>query len=866
MEQNELCAEWRSTSERVFFGILVVSISSIFVNIYDAVSDVLGAMQSIMSYASYAMGDDVDFSDSIYSKIGIGAKVVLIVGYVLYFIGLTSFAQIQRTEKTSGYVYKARTALILLIISSVFGFMGSVPLIGFVFKFVKWLLLVIGYIVMRDAYAGLMQSDDFDEAARRGARNVKYAAVCELRLLFLPIMLILIFFIIFVLFSSSISFTGVDSMSLQHMFASAQGFFYIICFISIIAMGFALVWGICAFVWPIMGWYRIMCGGPADITTSIEENSNDELENVSSEETYVSNAETIDGTSELSEEVEEQQEPAVVYDFELEDEDEKKKKWYIGGASAAILIAVVVCFFAFGGSSKNNPLGVQKPKWEKFVKVNESNVKLYKEADVSSAYIQFAVEDCECDMPDERYVWSDDKAPRGYKVNDYDVEMNTVYPVLDESDGWYRVHFGVGEIQEAYIQKTSCEEVKPEPITKKIIEKVYGNDKGACKFVEKGEFANLFILREPFSFGVEENVSMGVLIDGCIVMPAECLCFPQESDSADVSIFNVSNSLEYKLWHLNCPQNYWEETQDAEFPTAFNVNNLTESDIQKMVMALRPQGSTSSTVYYYFPTVADDRFIEFQYSFSPAVASEVEEDKAVTKYEVKNDMLMAEINGEMVNTEVDGEMGIDLLGTFDLDGDGSMECAVWVNSGGNIVNPAKVITYDVENDKFVEAGDLEYTEAPTVEDKDGKTVLLQRAGLRWILYAMEDHKLKRVEDEVKMVGSVRNTIEVDNIYGEDEQGDVKITQDFDGDGNDDELTFSRDLSHAGGYGQWMGLNTVVLADGTSHDLGLMASKFNILNQTTNGMPDIIADNYLYRWDGSGYESYVWDGNNIVKGQ
>lgn len=568
---------------------------------------------------------------------------------------------------------------------------------------------------------------------------------------------------------------------------------------------------------------------------------------------------------ESSEPVEEQQEPTVVYDFELEDEDEKKKKWYIGGA-AAIVIAAIACFFAFSGSSKNNPLGVQKPKWEKFVKVNESNVKLYKEADVSSAYIQFAVENCECDMPDERYVWSDDKAPRGYNVNDYDVEINTVYPVLDESDGWYRVHFGVGEIQEAYIQKTSCEEVKPEPITKKIIDKVYGNDKGAYKFVEKGEFANLFILREPFGFGVEENVSMGVLIDGCIVMPAECLCFPQESDSADVSIFNASNSSEYKLWHLNCPQNYWEETSDAEFPTAFNVNNLTESDIQKMVMALRPQGSKSSTVYYYFPTVATDRFIEFEYSFSPAAASEVEEDKAVTKYEVKNDMLMAEINGEMVNTEVDGEMGIDLFGTFDLDGDGSMECAVWVNSGGNIVNPAKVITYDVENDKFVEAGDLEYTEAPTVEDKDGKTVLLQRAGLRWILYALEDHKLKRVEDEVKMVGSVRNTIEVENIYGEDEQGDVKITQDFDGDGNDDELTFSRDLSHAGGYGQWMGLNTVVLADGTSHDLGLMAAKFNILNQTTNGMPDIIADNYLYRWDGSGYESYVWDGNNIVKGQ
>lgn len=569
-------------------------------------------------------------------------------------------------------------------------------------------------------------------------------------------------------------------------------------------------------------------------------------------------------SSELTEEVEEQQEPTVVYDFELEDEDEKKKKWYIGGAAAAIVIAAIACFFAFSGNNKNNPLGVQKPKWEKFVKVNESNVKLYKEADVSSPNLKERFDDC---MPEDRLFWDGDKrVSRGCDVEDHYIETNTVFPVLDESDEWYKIYIGTNEISEAYLQKKNCEEVKPEPITKKIIDKIHGNNSKTCRLVEKGEFANLYVQLEPMDYNNIDILCLGVLTEGCIVMPIESVCYPKMTDTTDVAIYNSSESVEYKDWQLICPETYWEDTPGETYPKAFNVNNLTEGDIQKMVMALRPQGSTFSTVYYYFPSVATDRFIDFQYSFSPVVASEVEEDKAVTKYEVKNDMLMAEINGEMVNTEVDGEMGIDLLGTFDLDGDGSMECAVWVNSGGNIVNPAKVITYDVENDKFVEAGDLEYTEAPTVEDKDGKTVLLQRAGLRWILYALEDHKLKRVEDEVKMVGSVRNTIEVENIYGEDEQGDVKITQDFDGDGNDDELTFSRDLSHAGGYGQWMGLNTVVLADGTSHDLGLMAAKFNILNETTNGMPDIIADNYLYRWDGSGYESYVWDGANIVKGQ
>lgn len=550
--------------------------------------------------------------------------------------------------------------------------------------------------------------------------------------------------------------------------------------------------------------------------------------------------------------------------MQFDEPDKTKRNVFI--ALLVLVVVGAVAWFAFSnGNSKNNPLGVQKPKWEKFVVVDMDGYKFYKEADTSSPNMQVAVEKNAKYAPDVIRLWRGEKAPRKYEVDDCYNVKDEVYPVIDESAGWYKVYIGPGEISEAYIQSSCCREVKPEPITKEIIEKVKTDEGYTHKFVEKGEFANLYIESGRNNEDDSEYVNVGELTEGCIVVPLSCSFAPYKNDVADVDMNNVSETPDSKSWQLTCPESYWKTSPDYE-SGMFDVTQLKDTDIRKIVMAVRPSGNTDSKVWYYFPTVADDRFIEFEYSFSPAAASEVEEDKAVTKYEVKNDMLMAEINGEMVNTEVDGEMGIDLLGTFDLDGDGSMECAVWVNSGGNIVNPAKVITYDVENDKFVEAGDLEYTEAPTVEDKDGKTVLLQRAGLRWILYAMEDHKLKRVEDEVKMVGSVRNTIEVDNIYGEDEQGDVKITQDFDGDGNDDELTFSRDLSHAGGYGQWMGLNTVVLADGTSHDLGLMAAKFNILNQTTNGMPDIIADNYLYRWDGSGYESYVWDGNNIVKGQ
>lgn len=537
--------------------------------------------------------------------------------------------------------------------------------------------------------------------------------------------------------------------------------------------------------------------------------------------------------------------------------------YIIGGVVAAVLLAVGGWWFYSHHNGNNNPLGVEKPKWEQFVKVNAVDVMLFKEADTNSPNLKLAVERLDGCMPGEKMLWEGEKVPRGYDANNYPVENNAVFPVLDESDEWYRVYIGTGEIREAYLQKKYCEEVKPEPITKDIIDKVISHDYQTHKLVEKGEFANLYLERYMDEMGDGETVSVGVLTDGCIVMPNVCHFYPVKKDSTETDMRNTSESLEYNIWQFDAPEKYWKPASE-NIEEMFDVNLLEDGDIQKIVMAVRPSGNTDTKVCYYFPTVATDRFVEFEYSFSPAVASEVEEDKAVAKYEIQNNKLMAEINGEMIDTGIDGEFGIDLMLTSDLDDDGSMECVIQVGTGGNIVESPFVLTYDLDEEKFVKAGDLEFADTPTIEEKDGKTLLLQRAGLRWIRYGMEDHKLKRVEDEVKMVGSVRNTIEMDNIYGEDEEGEVKVKQDFDGDGNDDEFTFSRGMSHAAGYGAWMGMNTVVLSDGTSYDLGLAAAKFKILNETTNGMPDIIGDDYLYRWNGSSYDSYGWDGTNLVK--
>ena len=565
-----------------------------------------------------------------------------------------------------------------------------------------------------------------------------------------------------------------------------------------------------------------------------------------------------------------EKQPETMEYIEQEPVDDNRKKWYyIGGAVAAVLIAVS-CFFAFSGGSGNgnNPLGVQKPKWEKFIKVNTSDVKLYKEADVSSSYVQLAIERLDGCMPNECLVWSGDKAPRGYDVSDYNVEANTVFPVLDESDEWYRVHIGIGTNREAYIQKIHCEEVKPEPITKEVIAKVYGSDNGAYKFVDKGEFANLLILREAGDVVNAESVMLGVLTDGCIVAPNECLCFPQMKDTTGVAIRNVSDTPDNKFWHLTCPDSYWNDMQDEECPKALDANKLTDSDIQKIVLAMRPQGNTASKVYYYFPTVAPDRFIEFQYSFSPAAAVVEEGQAVVTDFHIVEDMkLIATVDGE--DREVKLECGfIKLYGVKDLDGDGSMEavvCEYMSRENGEPVHCPFVVYYDAEIDQFKQTDCMEFIPAPTFEGADGGIIMVQHEGLKTIRYAFEDKKLVVKKSEFKNCGSESDNVTIDDLFSNSEDGEKTLSIDFiaNGERSYATLTFSYET---GGYyhGFKMTLKKFVLANGEVIEPDITAGTFKFLKEYTNGMPDIIGDNYLYRWSGNYYDSYGWDGNNFVR--
>lgn len=279
--QEQLYSDWRSSAAKVFWGIVLTSIFAIFCNFYDMFSWI-GTLTE-MTYEHSQTGETSIYHSKFF-WIGVGGKMIIIIGYVLYIVGLTQFAQIQQKESTAHYVYKARTSVILLIITCIIGivfwFVKFIPLIGIIFAFIIWLMYVITYFIMKHAYDGMMMADDFGGRAKLGAKNVRYAAVCQLRLLFMPLVISLVALLYILLAGGSMYGMREElaKMAIHNTNSLEGGVLLIILpaiIMVIIAIICAIIWGICAFIWPMMGWYRIMSDGPADVLMIVQQSQPD---------------------------------------------------------------------------------------------------------------------------------------------------------------------------------------------------------------------------------------------------------------------------------------------------------------------------------------------------------------------------------------------------------------------------------------------------------------------------------------------------------------------------------------------------------------------------------------------------------------
>ena len=868
--QEQFYSDWHSNANKVFWGLTIALILTFFANFFDMISWIPIAVEMILKHSQTGTAS---LWDSKFFLFGMGIKVIIVLGYVMYFVGLSNFAKTRQTENAAHYIYKVRTGSIIILITAIvnvfFGFIAIIPIIGQLFMFIMWLMAVIAFFIMKGGYDGMMNCDEFNGIAKLGAKNVRYACVCMLRLLFSPIVIAIVGLIGAATFGGSLYGMREDMSldGLKQMFFGGAALLAVVAAIAVICM---ICWGICAFIWPMIGWSRIKNGGPADTLFIVETEENLNTQEETTQAVATTNP-TQEGNTELSikEEESQQSKQKAKPCTEVTDnggakenigsKDNRPLLYSIGGIIAVAIIGII-CFFALGKEKKSeNILGLQKPKWEKFVHMKGKETAFFQSPNLSSPQLMQACNADGCGV-DYQYLWSGDKPSEGYTdLENYKyTDETSVFPVIEEQDGWYKVHLSTNDkIHEAYVEKSQCEEVTPEPITQEALSKISSD----YYLLEQGKYKNLC-----FALGSndidETKLCMGEMVDEkCIAFSSYYEMYILENDTTQNFNFtrdeytSDDGTTSYTFSIFFNPN----RTISAGDYEHFNTKSLTEEEISNMVEKTTSVKHDNERIRYayYFPSVSGNSLFYF-YTYKELEDEENMEEVTTTKhisnYRVEDiENLIATVDGE--DREVDLDIGrTALYGVKDLDGDGNMEAIVshyMSGINGIAVDCPFIVYYDPESDTFKKTEEMKITidTEPTIEEDGGKPIIIQRDGLRTMRYMFANKKLIVIDDKTKKYGHIGTKIDLADLFG-DEEGEKTKSVVFP---NGEEATLHFVYENLGMYhGLKMTLEDIELSNGKKIYVGEAAKTFYILKETTNDMPEIIGDTHLYRWNGENY--------------
>ena len=866
---NYLNSKWKSSTKKVFWSIILISFAGIFSTIYDYLSYVANLIQMTSGMLSKlgSLGSDIPQIDlEGFVNWGFSSKGLVVIGYILYLWGLTAFASILQVEETARQIRKVRTAAILLaltfLLEIVFGFLSIIPFTEWIFKLIIWIMTLCCFYKMKHAYEKLMQADDFNERARRGARNLRYAAVCEIRLKWLPlitsIILVLIVAYCTILMTSTTSLDGVKKV------ASVLAIFVLII---LLVVGIVAVCAMfCAFWWPIVGWYRIKTGEPVE---ELEAAGDSGVKAAPEAGQNVQNAATeiaeVPADSELP--IAGGKKDASWFD--------KNKKWLFpfGGVVGLVLLIWGAVSIFSPHKNGNELLPVQLPTWEKFVVLTESDVLIFKEPNAGSPQLEVMSEDIESDAIFQCFKWSDTPNKRGYISDSYALYKDNVLPVVGEDEDWYRVVIANRELgaQEGYIRKKLCREVKPQPISPKLLLSLNSYDWQTANYglQTEGEYENICFISVTEEGMYSPWLEVAVLYDGKLVNPLtkhiDTYADPDWNYSFRIEDRNGTKVMIYGETLLR------DGVLDAR--TIALEEKVGEVNVALLFESIPTTTSTMQEVSYYFPELAQDRLYTFVHDLSGGTSSsrmdDMEDKKEFTgfSYFVESTEygleLYAGVDGERKATDLyGGVVELTILAQGDYDGDGEKEAVVYGYGGGNIVEPPVLVYFDKESQEFKKAEGFQVaTTTPKieVEEWNGKPSFLMYVGLRKDRYTYEDHAVKLVDRLIPELGKVISSVTVEQIFGTSEADEDKATtMSINEKGEMAKIVFHHDTSHALDWGKSMRLVSITETAWTipvngQENLGVSGSKFSFLNSETNGIPDILCDDaWLYKWDGSEY--------------
>jgi len=428
--------------------------------------------------------------------------------------------------------------------------------------------------------------------------------------------------------------------------------------------------------------------------------------------------------------------PADAVIYENDDEEEiswlrQNKQWLIPAGVVALLAMIATGVYFLFFKAENNPLGIEKPKWEKFVTVTEEYAYIYKEADSSSPKLMSLTENSTeegCYILETKYRWADEGEMRGYTRSEFHQEGNAIMPVIAEEKKWYLVQIETWEgiVLKGYISKNDCKEVKPTPITQEVLNKLDEESKGQrCDHVvTKGKYKNLCLTSECYEVEGDQgkNLSIGQLTDGILLYPDHDWVDIENNGASTIALTKAANDNFYQLTcgdkHLYNPEGRQDEWMDLFL--ALDTHQLSNELIDDLVKTLKPDHTDKVKAVYYFPGI--DEYKELHsFTYSPqslkdsdAVTDASNEDEGIihiTGYSIrmKNEYeqeVIAELdNGTYENTGFIFDTGITpiIAEMGDYDADGEMEAVIQEQRSGTNGKPY-IISYDKYAKQYIRKG------------------------------------------------------------------------------------------------------------------------------------------------------------------
>lgn len=349
----------------IFWGVLALTLFGWLSSILESVFEVFSIFFNFVGQYMDAMSQYGQVDERLvrvqnyYDNTAISMRlceIFTIVGWVLYVVGLSKFKKSQISGRAYRLTGSLNTACWLGLSSMVCYFLaGFLGMLGFLFRFIGWVLILISLFKFRSAFDKLSWEKSWNNTARDGAKNLRLSYTLALVLMFFPLICGLVMFFVVL---GSMSNIG----SFIREFADyVPGVLVQYAAIIIILALVGLVMWILKFVYLLLGWNRISNG---KLAVSYAASAKNEI------------------AEEDEDEMDEEDEDSDGEEEEIDDDDDddgSNSKWIIVGATAGgVLLIVLIFWLCFGGNgtprNDNSTATADSTEFAKADSANETEI------------------------------------------------------------------------------------------------------------------------------------------------------------------------------------------------------------------------------------------------------------------------------------------------------------------------------------------------------------------------------------------------------------------------------------------------------------------------------------------------------------